>query len=278
MAGEQEFAIGAEEAVGSGGTAFGTLVFGYNVDDLAQCQLATGEISLVNGSAEALFVTEVDEGKIGMISDVAGAGTFGRVGVMGIEWRESAGGVVEGVLEDGVGVFYIRYVNESVVRRREDGVSGGSTFVEEGDARAGYAVFIKGVDINVTPTIVSPEEKSLIMIQREVGVTMFERQGSVPLVAAVGFESDGCPRGVSFLTDVGRDVEQRSFRDDRDRAESKIDLFIDGQRELVAFLCGLDDPKLVGRAAWEVGFEVGSERMAPKNTKKIQQGLERVWK
>lgn len=126
--------------------------------------MATGEISLVNGSAEALFVTEVDEGKCGMVSDVARAGTFGRVSVMGVEWRESAGGVVEGVLEDGVGLFYIRYVNESIVRRREDGVSGGSTYVEEGDARVGYAIFVEGVDINVTLTIVSPKKKSLIMI------------------------------------------------------------------------------------------------------------------
>ena len=82
---------------------------------------------------------------------------------------------MEGVLEDGVGLFYIRYVNESIVRRREDGVSGGSTFVEESDARAGYAIFVEGVDINVALTIFSPEEKSLIMIQREVGVTMFQR-------------------------------------------------------------------------------------------------------
>ena len=137
-------------------------------------QLTTGKISLVNGSTEALFITKVDEGKCWMVSDVARAGTFGGVGVMGIEWRESTGGVVEGVLEDGVGLFYIRYVDESIIRRREDRVSGGSTFVEEGDARAGYAIFVEGVDINLTLTIVSPEEKSLIMIQREVGVTMIQ--------------------------------------------------------------------------------------------------------
>tara|TARA_B100000212_G_scaffold337013_2_gene311204 strand:- start:39875 stop:40282 length:408 start_codon:yes stop_codon:yes gene_type:complete len=134
-----------------------TLIFRYNFDDLVKGQLATGKISLVNGSTEALFITKVDEGKCWMVSDVARSGTFWGVDVVGIEWRESARGVIKGVLKDGVGLFYIRYVNESIVRRREYRVSSGSTFVEEGDARAGYAIFVEGVDINVTLTIVSPE-------------------------------------------------------------------------------------------------------------------------
>ena len=65
------------------------MVFGYNINDLAEGQLATGKIPFVYGSTEALFVTEVDERKCWMVSDVPRAGAYGGVGVMGIEWSES---------------------------------------------------------------------------------------------------------------------------------------------------------------------------------------------
>jgi len=262
LAREEVFAVVADDAVRCGGAAFGALVFGDDVDDLAESELAAFEISFVNGSAEALFVAEVDEGEGGMVSNVAGAGAFGWIGVVGIERRERAIVGVERVLEDGVGVFDVGDVGKLVVRGGQDRVGGGATFVEKGDPGARVPLLVEGVDVDVTAAVVGPEEKSLVTIEGEVGVAVIEGERHVVLVATFGVESDGGGRGVSFVAYVCGYVEEGSFwvGDDGGGDEAKVDFFADIERELVALLGGLDDPELLGGAAGEVGLEFGYER------------------
>ena len=124
-----------------------------------------------------------------MVGDVAGAGAFGRVGVGRIERRELAGGGVEGVLEQRVGVFDVGNVDELVVGRREDGVGVEPSFVEAGDPGAGSAVFVDGIDVNLAAPITGAEEKAIVAVEREVAVAVREGDGLVTL--ALMFRSVG---------------------------------------------------------------------------------------
>ena len=123
-------------------------------------------------------------------------------------------------------------------------MSGIATFIEECDSRAGFTLFVESVDVDVTTAVVSSEQKTLITIKGEVGIAVVEGEGSVVLVATVGFESDDGGRRGSFVTYVGRDIEQRLFRVGHDggRNKAKVDFFVDGEGELVALLCGVNDP------------------------------------
>ena len=157
MAGEEESPVVADDTVRSGCTFFRSLICGNDVDDLLESELATAEVSLVNRGTQALFVTEVNQGKRWMVGYVARASGFGWIRIMGIESCESAGVRVEGILKDSVRVFDLGNINETVFRGGQYCVCSVTTFVEEGDSRTRVSLFVQGVDANMTTSVVSSE-------------------------------------------------------------------------------------------------------------------------
>ena len=138
--------------------------------------MTTGQVSFVNRSTEALFVTEIDDGKGWVVSDVARARALGWVSVRRIERCERSGCMVKGILEDGVRVFDVGDVNESIVRRWQDRVRSCAAFVEEGDPGTRVALFVERINVDMATTVVSAEEKFLISIEGKVSVSVLKSE------------------------------------------------------------------------------------------------------
>lgn len=114
LAGEEESGVGGDGDIGSGSAFLGAFGSGNDLDVLFKLELARFEF-LVNGNADALFITEVDEGEGGVVGHVAWAGAFRGIGVEGVEGGEVPGGGIELVLVEGVLVFDVGDVDEAVI-------------------------------------------------------------------------------------------------------------------------------------------------------------------